>query len=203
MLELDILQRLALTKAARRGTVYHADLTSDGYIVFIRHFKDEHGLSIVIVSDEQEELARMPLDAWHNYCQSVAQAVAQEALAALKKPLVSAMSTQERALWLHSAKMWHVHTGITGRQAKRLAVYELKELDALQVYGKSLTSKKTPKVHKQDKPLRQVTHIKSKATSASSRILFAQKMDTQGKGRAILAKRTESTAPSVKIRKHN
>lgn len=197
LLYLDTFQRLVVTKAARRGTVYHMDVPT----LQVRHYKDSQGLSTIVITDDSETLATIPLDTWIDYCHRIAQETTAAAIAALERPLVSDMSTQERARWLHSTKMWHVHTGISGRQAKKLAVYELRELAALQAYGKSLGSLFAHKVRTQDKPTRQTTHVKSRAASASSRVLFAQKMESQGRGRAIPAKRTESTAPPVKIRR--
>ena len=199
LLDLDTFQRLAITRAARRGIVYHMDVPT----LQVRHCKDTHGLSTIIIADDSETLATIPLDTWIDYCHQIAQATTADALTALDRPLVSAMSTQERARWLHSTKMWHVHTGITGRQAKRLAVYELQELDALQSYGKSLLSKEAHKARTQDKPARQIAHVKSRAASASSRVLFRQKMDSQGKGRAIPAKKQDSLSPAIKLRKHS
>lgn len=196
-LDLDTFQRLAVTRAASCGIVYHLDVP----FLQVRHYKDTLGMSTIVIADDSETLATIPLDTWIDYCKQITQETNRTAIAALEQPLVSSMSTQERARWLHLTKMWHVHTGITGRQAKRLAVYELQELDALQVYGKSLLSKDSPKARTQGKPARQTAHVKSRAASASSRVLFAQKMESQGKGRRIPAKRAESTAPCVKIRR--
>ena len=199
LLDLDTFQRLAITRAARRGTIYHMDIPT----LQVRHRKDTHGLSTIIIATNSETLATVPLDTWTDYCYKVAQETTAAAIAALEQSLVSAMSTQERVRWLHVAKMWHVHIGISGRQAKKLAVHELQELDALQSYGKSLLSKEAPKARTQDKPARQIAHVKNRAASASSRVLFRQKMETQGKGRVIPAKKQDSLSPAIKIRKHS
>lgn len=197
MLNLDTFQRLAITKAARRGIVYHLDLPT----LQIRHYKDAFGLSSIVIANDSETLATMPLDSWVEYCKQVTYEVSTSALASLNHPLVSAMSMQERALYISSHSAFYAEiTGVSKRNAKRRAVKALQELDALQVYGKSLVSKEAPKP-KQDKPRPQTTHVKSRASSASSRVLFRQKLDAQGKGRRIPAKRTESLAPDTKIRR--
>ena len=197
VLDLDTFQRLAITRAARRGTVYHMDIP----MLQVRHCKDALGLSTIIIADDSETLATIPLDTWVEYCKQIAQETNRAAIAALERPLVSSMSTQERALYISSHTHFYAEkTGVSRRNARRKAVAALQELDALQSYGKSITSKEAPKPHAQGES-RQTAHVKSRAVSASSRVLFAQKMDSQGKGRRIPAKKQESLAPCVKIRR--
>lgn len=199
-LDLDTFQRLAITRAARHGTVYHMDIPT----LQVRHCKDATGLSTIIIADDSETLATIPLDAWIEYCKQVAQNMSRAAIAVLELPLVSDMSTQERARYISSHALFYAEmAGVSKRDARRRAVKTLQELDALQSYGKRLTSKEAPKARTQGKPARQTAHVKSRASSASARVLFAQKMETQGKGRRIPAKKQESCIPAVKIRKHS
>lgn len=195
-LNLDTFQRLTIARAARRGPIYHLDVP----FLQVRHCKDTHGLSSIIIADDSETLATIPLDTWIDYCKQITQETTRAAIAALERPLVSSMSTQERALYISSHALFYAEiAGVSKRDARRRAVKTLQELDALQSYGKSLVSK----ARTQGKPARQTAHVKSRAASASSRVLFAQKMDSQGRGQRIPAKRQDSLSPAVKIRKHS
>ena len=206
MLCLDGLQAIILTKATRRGPVLHLDIPSTKLgesPVYVRHFKDGQGLSCIVLSNDKVEICRVSLDAWHDYCQRVAREECQAALADWQNcPHISEMDTRQRALYISSRKKELASLGGSGRKAKRHIVQEMKEALAREALAKELLSKKAPKP-KQDKPTRQTTHIKSKASAASSRVLFAQKMESQGKGQAIPSKHTESLSPAVKVRKHS
>lgn len=119
-------------------------------------------------------------------------------------------SAQERALWIKSyiRQVLASCPDTSRRAAKRAAQEALASLLDARKKQERLFNRLERREKELDKPtagkpVSCTCRPRTKAASASALVLYRQAQEQQGKGRAILAKRIESTAPSVIIRKHS
>lgn len=113
-----------------------------------------------------------------------------------------------RALWVqvYIRQVLDTHPDTSRRAAKKAAKEALTSLLDARKAQVRLLSRLERREKELDKPVigkpaSCTCRPRTKAASASALILYRQAQEQQGKGRAIPAKRTESTSPQVKIRR--